>query len=241
MISELKPITYSSWQDDEVEKVNRELGRNDTLDVLRWAYQAYENELVYSCSFGAEGMVLIDLISRVRPYARILFLDTGVHFPQTIKLISQVKEKYPGLKIDIIQSSLTLQEQEIRFGSRLWESNPDLCCRLRKVNPLQEALNGTKAWISGLRREQSPSRAGVQFVNLDTKFHSVKICPLIHWKWEDIWNYIEGYKLPYNPLHDQNYPSIGCETCTLPMKDGKDSRSGRWAGFHKNECGLHQG
>lgn len=118
-------------------------------------------------------------------------------------------------------------------------ANPDHCCRLRKIIPLEKALSGAKAWISGLRREQSPTRAAAQFVNSDPQFRSIKICPLIHWSWEDVWNDIRIFQLPYNELHDLGYPSIGCAKCTRPVKAGEDSRAGRWGGSSKSECGLH--
>ncbi|HBI05121.1 MAG TPA: phosphoadenylyl-sulfate reductase [Paenibacillaceae bacterium] len=232
-------ILYSSWDDRAAEDINHFLDRLDTLEMIRWAYDQYGDGLVYSCSFGAESMVLIDLISRVRPDASILFLDTGMHFPETLQLIKEVQERYPQLRINKIEPAITLTQQEEEYGKELWKKTPDVCCRLRKVEPLQKALYGGKAWISGLRRDQSPSRAQVQFVNKDEKFQSIKICPLIHWKWEDVWNYITAYQLPYNPLHDQGYPSIGCATCTLPVSEEGDSRSGRWSGFTKTECGLH--
>lgn len=121
----------------------------------------------------------------------------------------------------------------------MWERNPNLCCKLRKILPLEESLKGGKAWISGLRREQSETRKHTQFINQDHRFQSIKICPLIHWTWKEIWRYVYKHSLPYNPLHDVGYPSIGCEKCTLPVEVGGDSREGRWSGKMKTECGLH--
>jgi phosphoadenosine phosphosulfate reductase len=233
------PLRYSSWDDRIAEEMNHFLEQIDTLEMIRWAYDQYGDELVYSCSFGAESMVLIDLISRVRPDASIVFLDTGLHFPETLQLIKDVQERYPQLQINKIEPDLTLEQQEREYGAELWKKTPDQCCRLRKVEPLRQALTGVTAWISGLRRDQSPTRAHVQFINKDDKFKSIKVCPLIHWKWEDVWNYIKAYQLPYNPLHDQGYPSIGCAVCTSPVSGDGDSRAGRWAGFTKTECGLH--
>src|SRR5699024_245360 len=114
--------------------------------------------------------------------------------------------------IELKEPDLTLEEQAQQYGDELWKNNPDLCCNLRKIKPLHDALYGAQAWVSGLRREQSPTRANTEFMNPDLKFSSIKICPLIHWTWEDVWNYIKLFELPYNPLHDQDYPSIGCET-----------------------------
>lgn len=135
--------------------------------------------------------------------------------------------------------SLTLVDQAKQYGEKLWEQNPNLCCQIRKIQPLEKELSKVDAWISGLRREQAPSRANTNYVNQDNRFKKIKICPLIHWTWEDVWNYIQLNQLPYNELHDNHYPSIGCEMCTVQVLNGADQRSGRWATFSKNECGLH--
>ncbi|RSK52220.1 phosphoadenylyl-sulfate reductase [Bacillus canaveralius] len=211
------------------------------LDVLKWAYSHYgEGNLVYACSFGIEGIVLIDLISKVNETARIVFLDTELHFAETYKLIDQVKEKYPQLVIELNKPDLSLEEQAHTYGDELWKSDPNKCCELRKVIPLNSVLSGTAAWLSGLRREQSETRKHTQFINKDHRFQSVKICPLIHWTWKDIWRYAHKNNLPYNILHDHGYPSIGCKTCTAPVFNSGDLRSGRWTGQNKIECGLHQ-
>jgi len=230
-------ITYENWNDEIVSTILE--AQSDYLDILKWAYKAYNDDIVYACSFGAEGIVLIDLIHKVNKGATIIFLDTGLHFSETYELIDQVKAKYPTLNIQMVKPKISLEEQTEKYGDQLWKKEPNLCCQLRKVAPLQEALSGAKAWISGLRREQSPLRSHTQFINKDDKFKNIKICPLIHWKWDDILTYIELNNLPYNPLHDQGYPSIGCAPCTQPVSDNSDQRSGRWAGQTKSECGLH--
>jgi len=230
-------ITYENWNDEIVSTILE--AQSDYLDILKWAYKAYNDDIVYACSFGAEGIVLIDLIHKVNKGATIIFLDTGLHFSETYELIDQVKAKYPTLNIQMVKPKISLEEQTEKYGDQLWKKEPNLCCQLRKVAPLQEALFGAKAWISGLRREQSPLRSHTQFINKDDKFKNIKICPLIHWKWDDILTYIELNNLPYNPLHDQGYPSIGCAPCTQPVSDNSDQRSGRWAGQTKSECGLH--
>jgi phosphoadenosine phosphosulfate reductase len=231
--------TYSDISEDQYQQINDHLSKKDSLDVLKWAYTTFGNELVYACSFGAEGMVLIDLISKVRKDANIVFLDTHLHFKETYYLIERVKKKYPTLNIDMLEPGLTLQQQAEQHGDKLWKKSPDQCCHIRKIQPLEKALSHAKAWVSGLRREQSPTRAQTQFVNQDHRFTSIKICPLIHWTWDDIWTYIRIFNLEYNELHDQNYPSIGCEMCTLPVTKDGDSREGRWANAGKTECGLH--
>ncbi len=231
-------LTYSTWQEPELEFEVDDTYKG-ALEVLRWAYNQYGEEIVYACSFGIEGIVLIDCISKVKPDAKIVFLDTDVHFKETYETIERVKAKYPELRIELKKPSLTLEEQAKEYGPALWERNPNQCCNIRKLIPLNETLKGAKAWISGLRREQSPTRANVEFINLDKRFESIKVCPLIHWTWKDVWRYVSKHDLPYNPLHDKGYPSIGCETCTKPAFTMDDLRSGRWSGQGKTECGLH--
>ncbi|WP_409272096.1 phosphoadenylyl-sulfate reductase [Neobacillus sp. SCS-31] len=230
-------LTYDTWEEDKAGLVLEKL--TDTMDVLKWAYREYGDEIVYACSFGAEGIVMLDLISKVNKQAAVLFLDTGLHFAETYELIDKIKEKYPGFKLNIVKPDISLSEQEALYGQELWKCDPNLCCKIRKVEPLVRELATVKAWISGLRREQSETRKRVQYINKDERFKNIKICPLIHWKWEDIWNYIRLNSLPYNPLHDRQYPSIGCQPCTHPVKEGDDLRAGRWANTGKTECGLH--
>ncbi|WP_053220256.1 phosphoadenylyl-sulfate reductase [Virgibacillus senegalensis] len=235
---ETDKLTFETWQDPEQQKLNHQL--KDFMDVLKWAYQTYQDRILYACSFGAEGVVLTDLISKVNPEAKIVFLDTDLHFSETYSLIEKVKQRYPKLQIIMAKPAKSLEQQAADHGEKLWERNPNLCCHIRKIEPLQHQLSEVDAWISGLRREQSASREKAKYINKDEKFGKVKICPLIHWTWEDVWNYIKLNGLPYNELHDQNYPSIGCAKCTIPATSNEDSRSGRWANFSKKECGLHQ-
>ncbi|WP_174735095.1 phosphoadenylyl-sulfate reductase [Mesobacillus harenae] len=234
-----KTLTFETWDDEKVNMLITEC--SDFMGVLKWAFREYGDKLVYACSFGAEGIVLLDLISKVTSQAKVIFLDTDLHFKETYQLIDKIKSKYPNLQIDLVQPSLTLNQQKELHGDKLWESNPNLCCQIRKIEPLTDQLSGVHAWISGLRREQSPTRKNIQFINKDSRFKRVKICPLIQWTWKDVWEYIKLNNLPYNELHDRNYPSIGCEKCTLPSDDPSDSRSGRWANNDKTECGLHNG
>lgn len=232
-----KQLTYENWDKSKVEKVIE--AHPDYLDILKWAFNEYDDELVYACSFGAEGVVLTDLINKVNKKADIIFLDTGLHFPETYGLIDKVKQRYPSLNIIMVKPKLSLESQTEKYGKNLWSVNPNQCCYLRKVAPLKDALKEVKAWISGLRREQSPTRKNTKFINKDEKFQKIKICPLIHWSWDDIMSYINLNDLPYNPLHDKGFPSIGCAPCTHPVSDSEDPRAGRWAGHTKIECGLH--
>lgn len=232
-------VTYQNWsQISETFSFGDETkgGRS----VLEWAYSTYlGDEIVYASSFGAEAIVLIDLIQQIKPDAHIVFLDTELHFPETYEVIDKIEARFPTLKIERKQSQLSLDDQAAQYGTALWKRDPSLCCNIRKVIPLQEALAAKKAWISGLRRNQSTTRAETEFINKDEKFQKIKICPLIHWTWDDVWAYIRKKDLPYNTLHDQNYPSIGCFPCTQPLKTDSDTRAGRWVGSSKTECGLH--
>ncbi|SFD89808.1 phosphoadenylylsulfate reductase (thioredoxin) [Lentibacillus persicus] len=232
-------VTYSNFSGDPFKDMDPADDTKGALNVLEWAYESHGDSVVYACSFGAEGIVLIDLISRVKKDAKIVFLDTEIHFQETYDLIDDIKEKHPELRIEMKKPDLTLEEQANQYGSALWNRQPDQCCFIRKVKPLEDALTGVPAWISGLRREQSPSRSKTDFVNKDERFESIKVCPLIHWTWDDVWNHIHENALPYNELHDHGYPSIGCIPCTSPASG--DSRSGRWEGMNKTECGIHAG
>lgn len=231
-------LTYQTWQDPPIDFEVDETYKG-ALNVLRWAYDQYGEDVIYACSFGIEGIVLIDLISKVKADAQIVFLDTEVHFKETYETIEKVKKRYPSLNIILKKPAISLEEQAKLYRDELWKKDPNKCCEIRKIIPLRETLTGAKAWISGLRREQSETRKHVNFLNKDNKFQSVKICPLIHWTWKDVWRYVSKHQLDYNPLHDQGYPSIGCAHCTKPAYTLDDLRSGRWAGFNKTECGLH--
>ncbi|MFY4773812.1 phosphoadenylyl-sulfate reductase [Metabacillus sp. RGM 3146] len=231
-------LTYQNWIEPDAQFEDQDV-KTEALNVLRWAYETYGEDLVYACSFGIEGIVLIDLIAQVKPDAEIIFLDTDVHFKETYKLIEDVKKDYPSLNIKMKKPDLTLEEQAEKHGEKLWETNPNLCCKIRKVIPLHSELTTKKAWISGLRQEQSTSRKNVQFLNKDEKFANIKICPLIHWTWKDVWRYAHKNNLKYNVLHDRGFPSIGCEPCTQPAFNEEDLRAGRWTGSQKTECGLH--
>lgn len=208
--------------------------------VLRWAFATFGPDAVaLACSFGAEDVVLVDMMARIQPGARVFYLDTGLLFPETYATRDRVAAHYP-VRLERYASEISLEDQAAQYGDALWSRDPDLCCALRKVEPLRQALAGLKAWITGIRREQAPTRAGARVVEWDRKFGLVKINPLVSWTWRQVWDYILAHGVPYNPLHDQGYPSIGCIHCTRPVRPGEDLRAGRWSGFAKTECGLHQ-
>lgn len=232
-------ILFESWEKSKLPHFSSDTETKGASEVLEWAYEHYGEKLVYACSFGIEGIVLIELISRINPAAKIIFLDTHYHFKETYDVISQVEKRYPSLNIHMQQPELTIEEQTDLYGKDLFKTNPNKCCELRKVKPLEKAIAPASAWLSGLRREQSVLRQKTNFINLDERFKKVKVCPLIHWTWDDVWDFVKKHELTYNVLHDQGYPSIGCAPCTRRVSQDEDLRSGRWSGQGKTECGLH--
>ncbi len=206
--------------------------------VLEWAVNAFPN-IAFACSFGAEDVVLVDMLQKIRPDTDIFYLDTDFHFRETYETRDRIAERY-GIRFIQVKPELTPEEQAERHGDELWKRDPNACCNLRKVEPLSRFLAHYDAWITGIRREQAPTRAHAKKVEYDNKFGLVKFNPLADWTWDDVWRYIRQNDVIYNPLHDQNYPSIGCSHCTRPVKPGEDLRAGRWSGTGKIECGLHQ-
>jgi phosphoadenosine phosphosulfate reductase len=211
-------------------------------DMLAYAIEKYYPRIVLACSFGLEDVVLVDMVHRIDPTVPLFYLDTDFLFPETYATRDRVIERYGLQPSQVIQvkSLLTPQKQAEDYGDALWTRDPDRCCQLRKVEPLTRVLRGYGAWITGIRREQVPSRANAGLIEWDQKFELVKVNPLAQWTWNDVWTYIKVYEVPYNPLHDQNYPSIGCTYCTAPVAPGDDPRAGRWKNFAKTECGLHK-
>ncbi|MFO0774884.1 MAG: phosphoadenylyl-sulfate reductase [Nitrospiraceae bacterium] len=211
--------------------------------LLQYAIERFAPKIIVACSFGAEDVVLVDMVHRINPDVPLFYLDTDFLFPETYATRDRIVEQY-GLKptqLLQIRSRLTPEQQAAEYGEALWARNPDQCCQLRKVGePLARALEGCDAWITGIRRDQAPTRANAGLIEWDRKFNLVKINPLARWTWDDVWTYIRVYEVPYNPLHDRNYPSIGCTHCTAPVAEGDDPRSGRWKQFGKTECGLHK-
>ena len=211
-------------------------------DVLAAVLPRYAPKIVLACSFGAEDVVLVDMVHRINPSVPLFYLDTDFLFPETYATRDRIIERYQLRPAQVIQvkSLLTPEQQARQYGDVLWGSEPDRCCQLRKVEPLARVLQGYDAWITGIRRDQAPTRANAGLIEWDAKFGLVKVNPLARWTWADVWTYIKVYEVPYNPLHDRHYPSIGCTHCTKPVMPGEDPRSGRWQGSAKTECGLHK-
>lgn len=206
--------------------------------VLAWAFDSFGDSVAISSAFGVEGMVLIDMASRLSRKFRLFTLDTEFLFPETYQLMDQVEQRY-GITIEKIYPLHSPEEQERIHGPALWKRNPDQCCNLRKVEPLRRKLSELEAWITSIRRDQTTSRADAGKIEWDNKFGLVKINPLADWTSKQVWRYIREHDVPYNSLHQQNYPSIGCTHCTRAIRPGEDARAGRWSETSKTECGLH--
>lgn len=206
--------------------------------LLRFAVERFPN-ITLACSFGAEDVVLMDMLQKVSPSSDIFYLDTDFHFKETYETRDRLSARYNKTFVQV-KPKLTPEEQSAAHGEKLWTVDPNKCCNIRKVDPLTEILSKYDAWITGIRRDQAPTRANSKKVEYDVKFGLVKFNPIADWTSEDVWSYIREHNLPYNPLHDQNFPSIGCEQCTRPVAPGEDPRAGRWSGSEKTECGLHK-
>jgi phosphoadenosine phosphosulfate reductase len=227
-------------------KTNGELTKISVLsetwtaqDVLRWAFSAYHPDIAIASAFGAEGMALIDMATAICQKVRIFTLDTELLFPETYQLAQQVEQRYK-VRIEWVRPDLTVEKQAAEFGPDLWKRDPDRCCQIRKVAPLVRKVQELDAWITAIRRDQTHARARASKIEWDGRFGLVKINPLADWTHEQVWQYIRRQNIPYNPLHDQNYPSIGCVHCTRSVLAEEDPRAGRWSGNGKKECGLHE-
>jgi phosphoadenylyl-sulfate reductase (thioredoxin) len=215
-----------------------QLDGHSAADILAWSARQFAPRVAFGTGFGAEGCVLVHMIAERRLPIEVFTLDTGLLFPETYDLWRRLEHRY-GLPIRAVRPALSLADQAATFGEALWERAPDRCCAVRKVAPLREELASIDALITGIRREQTRHRAHAALVEWDAASGRTKINPLAAWTHGDVWSFIRTHEVPYNPLHDRAYPSIGCEPCTTAVADGEDPRAGRWRGRDKTECGLH--
>jgi len=223
---------------ETVERIHQLVEQWSPEDLLRWAFVTFGDHVEIASGFGPEGVALIDIAARVQRQFRVFTLDTDFLFPETYSLMQQIEKRY-GIRVERLKSDMTPDEQESLHGAALWSRDPDACCNFRKVEPLRKKLSHLRAWVTSIRRDQTSERAGALKLAWDAKFHLVKINPLADWTSGKVWRYIHDHDLPYNPLHDRGYPSIGCTHCTRSVQPGEDARAGRWSGFNKTECGLH--
>ena len=206
-------------------------------EVLRWGYAEFGDKLCLTCSWQKQSSVLVHMVSELGLDVPVIELDTGLFFAETYATRERLDERY-GLEL-IRPEFITIAEQHKQEGPNLWESNPDRCCHVRKVEPLDRALRDYDAWISGIRREQSLTRKDAERAEWSDRYEVWKVQPLVDWDAKRVDAYIHVNEIPYNPLHDAGYPSIGCIPCTRPVSRDQDERAGRWADSDKIECGIH--
>ncbi len=220
-------------------RASERLNDSPPQDILRWAVDVYGEDLTLSVSFGnPEGMVLLDMLSRITDRAQVFTLDTGFLFEETIRFREEAMKRYP-LPLKVITPGLSVEEQVERYGPELYSCKPDLCCEVRKIEPQRRFLRDYGAWVTGIRRDQTAQRASTPVLSWEERFGVVKIAPLVNWSAGEVEEYVRERGVPLNPLLGGGYKSIGCEPCTRPVAPGEDARAGRWPGMDKTECGLH--
>lgn len=222
----------------EMHTVSESLETATPWEILQWTVDRFGSGFSVATAFGAEGMLIIHWLARIAPQTKIFNLDTGYQFPETLAMVDRVRARY-GIQIEMVRPDLSVEQYELANDGPVYTNNSDQCCKDRKLGPLRRRLQGVSAWASAIRRDQTPDRAAAPIVAWDRKFGLVKVSPLANWTKKQVWQTIVNENVPYNPLHDQGYPSVGCMPCTRCVLAGEDERSGRWAGSKKTECGLH--
>jgi len=222
----------------DLEKDSDRLESATPQEILKYAIDRFAPRFTMATAFGPEGMTLIHMLAEIGPKTPIFNLDTGYQFAETLQLRETVKERY-GIEIELKKPDTTVEQYEALNGGPVYKTDPNRCCFDRKLRVLHEAAKGMHAWASAIRRDQSTDRARAPIVGWDNKFQLVKISPLANWTKKEVWKLISDHNIPYNPLHDKGFPSVGCWPCTRSISMGEDERAGRWSGFEKKECGLH--
>jgi phosphoadenosine phosphosulfate reductase len=231
-------MVIKRMSDEDLATTNEELAGLPPEVILRWAGRRFQPRLTMATAFGAEGCCLIHLLAEIDPTVRVFNLDTGYQFPETLELRERLRERY-GIAVEFVRPELSVADYETQHAGPLYVYQPDQCCHDRKVVPLRKTLLGHDAWISAIRKDQTEHRSAAAVVQWDAKFGLHKVNPLLTWTRKDVWAFIHKHDIPYNLLHDRNYPSIGCWPCTRAVVAGEDERAGRWSGSTKKECGLH--
>lgn len=226
----------------DIAPLNERLGRLSTAEVLAWAWERFGPKAAIGTSFQGAGLVMMHLAAQAGLRFPVFTIDTGLLFPETLALKKRL-EAFLQIRIEALTPDLTVEAQAEEHGPELWKRDPDLCCTMRKVLPLRARLRDLDCWITGLRREQSDTRQATGLLELhaddETDGRSLlKLNPMVAWKREAVWDYLRQNGVPYNPLQDRGYRSIGCQPCTAVGGEGGE-RAGRWTGFNKTECGLH--
>ena len=230
-------ITAPPAVEIDAEAVAAELEDRSASEALAWMFDTFGEQHYIACSFQKTSSVTLHLATEINPAARFFYLDTDVLFPETYETRDRLAEHF-GIDFHRYHN-LTIPEQAEQYGDELWKREPDSCCGLRKVEPMRQALSSVDCWVSGIRRGDSSNRKSAPKFAWDKRFGLWKLNPLADWSERDVWNHIRENRIPYNPLHDRGYPSIGCTHCTQPVGPGGDPRDGRWVGTAKTECGIN--
>ncbi len=236
-------INSQEFHSESVRALSEQLEEASLTDVLRWVWERFGSLAAVGTSFQGAGLVMIDHAVKAGIPLPVFTLDTGVLFPETLELKTRL-ERFWGIRIESVEPELSLELQTQEVGPELWNTRPDTCCGIRKVEPLQRKLKELSVWITGVRRQQSDTRQQTRILELYLfdalmERYILKLNPMVAWSREGVWDYLHQNGIPYNPLHDRGYRSIGCMPCTRPSDSGDNERAGRWTGFEKTECGIH--
>ncbi|MFZ4732715.1 MAG: phosphoadenylyl-sulfate reductase [Pirellulales bacterium] len=223
---------------DELAEGSRTLETAEPPEIIRWAAERFGPRLTMATAFGPEGCLIIHWLAQVAPQTHVFNLETGYQFPETLALRDRLARRY-GIEVVLERPATPVEEYERLHGGPLYRTEPNRCCGDRKLAVIRRVLTSFDAWMSGIRRDQSADRKVAPIVGWDGKFGVVKVSPLANWTKAQVWDLILKEDVPYNPLHDRGYVSIGCAPCTRAILDGEDERAGRWSGTAKTECGLH--
>lgn len=235
------PDGVRTLSDEELDWLRLESAKLESAspaEIIAWAVKHYHPKLGMATAFGPEGCVILHFLAMIQPKTYVFNLDTGYQFQETLELRDRIAERY-GIEVELLRPEITVAQYEAEHGGPVYRTDPDKCCADRKIAVLRKASLRLDAWMSGIRRDQSSDRAKAAIIGWDRKFGLVKISPLANWTKQDVWKLIVEERIPYNPLHDQGYTSIGCWPCTRAVQFGEDERAGRWSGTGKKECGLH--
>jgi phosphoadenosine phosphosulfate reductase len=227
----------SSEHEIDLEAANRELEGRSPEEILGWASAKFAPDVVLTCSFQHDGVVLAHMLTAIDPSVPVVFLNTGFHFPETLGYRDEIVRRF-GIRLRDVTPAMPREQFAAEHGLDLHRRDPDLCCRINKVEPLREALAGLRCWLNGRRRDQASIRSGISVVErFEGGVH--KVNPLAAWSAADTYRYMQRHGIPEHPLFDKGYASIGCAPCTRPILAGEDERAGRWSGTGKTECGIH--
>ncbi len=227
-----------SWSSAELDRLNDHFRHESPRTLLAWAQRTFGTGLALGTGFGPSGIVLMHIAASLRPTPLVFYLETDLLFPETYALRDRLS-KHLRLDFHAVHCGIDLDTQANDQGPDLWARDSDSCCALRKVMPLRRFLQSRSAWVTGVRRDQGGARANTPLLSWHPTYKVLKVNPLAHWTRDDVWGYIRLHELPYNDLHDQGYPSIGCWPCTQLAAANDSERAGRWAGQSKTECGIH--